>query len=632
MKNRMNKEKQKRTAQSDHKLSLSVIALTGIGLLFAVLFFVFLFFFDKISFLAGFSLAFAVGFCCLLRQRNHYRRGTDLLHQQSDELLEARAEAEQAKNDALSANAAKTRFLAHMSHEIRTPINSIIGMDEMILRECHESNIREYAADIRQASQSLLYIINDILDITRIESQKIELIPVEYKLGELIQGLMEMLSLRASSKNLELKTNIADNLPSVLYGDEVRIRQILTNLMTNAIKYTHEGCVTLIVNGRIKGDVLHLHFAVKDTGIGIRPEDIHKLGNSFERIEESRNRNIEGSGLGLTITKQLLNLMGSRLHIDSEYGKGSIFSFELDQTIVNTAPMKLERAEITAVERNVPFIAPNAKILIVDDNAMNRRVIRGLLKKTKIRIEEADSGKKCLELVANSHYDLIFLDHMMPEMDGVEAFQIMQHWDSFPCRDTPKIMLTANALAEAEKEYLAMGFDGFLAKPVVLRDLEAMIQKLLPDELVTVPGKQDSFSDSTDLDKDPLRIENLTKVNGLFWDVASRYFDNAEDLIHAMTDFRDSIDGYCQMFEMIRLFAQTGENASAYTDRIRSIQSSAASIGAMPLAGVCDSVALALHGGHCENVLAMLPPALESLQELKHNLSFVIDDYRSRMD
>lgn len=630
------KEEAKNTPlQKEHETNHSVPVRIGIGIFFGVLFLFLAYFLNFSALQIGFlllveisSVLYSIYF--IGQQNRRYKRETRLLEQQSRQLRAAREEAEQAKNDAISANAAKTRFLANMSHEIRTPINSVIGMDEMIIRECHESHIREYATNIRQASQSLLFIINDILDITRIESQKMELVLVEYKLGELIQGLMEMLSLRAASKQLELKTNIANGLPSVLYGDEVRIRQILTNLITNAIKYTHEGSVTLIVNGRQENDTLHLHFAVKDTGIGIKPEDIRKLGSAFERIEESRNRNIEGSGLGLSITTQLLQLMGSKLKVDSEYGKGSIFSFDLNQSIVSAAPMKLEKAELSDSDANISFIAPNAKILVVDDNAMNRRVFTGLLKKTKIQIEEADSGSKCLELVQNSHYDLIFLDHMMPEMNGVEAFQFMQEWDDYPCKNTPKIMLTANALAEAEKEYIELGFDGFLAKPIIIRELESLIQNLLPDELVIVPNASFDAIDQPDFDKDPDWIDNLPVVDGVFWEVAKRYFTSAALLVHTISDFYDSIDGYCQMIEMIRLFAQAGEDASSYAERIDAIQSTAASIGAMPLAGICDSMSRALKAKQNDHVLVMIPTVLDRMHNLKEQLAIVMDDYKKR--
>lgn len=560
------------------------------------------------------------------RQGIRYRREARLLEEQAKQLKAAREEAEQAKQEAINANRAKTRFLANMSHEIRTPINSIIGLDEMIIRECHEANIRDYASNIRQASQSLLFIINDILDITRIESQKMELVPVAYKLGELIQGLMEILSLRAVSKNLSLKTNIESGLPSVLYGDELRIRQILTNLITNAIKYTHKGSVTLIVNGKTDGDILHLHFAVKDTGIGIKPEDIEKLGLTFERVDVSKNRNIEGSGLGLSITKQLLELMGSQLNVDSEYGKGSVFSFDIEQKIIQSAPMKLEKAKVEDMDEPTPFIAPNAKILIVDDNAMNRRVFTGLLKKTKIHVDEADSGKECLELVSHSHYDLIFLDHMMPEMSGVETFQIMQGWDDYPCKNTPKIMFTANALSEAEKEYKDLGFDGFLPKPIVIRDLEMLIQNLLSDELIIVPESTSAAGDA-DFENNLDYIDKLPPVDGVFWPVTKEYFSSEALLMRTIKDFHASIDHYNQMLEIIQLFAQTKEDASSYSEQVTDLQNIASSIGAMPLAGICKSLIDALENQRDEQSLALVPIAQERLNKLKYDLEAVIDNY-----
>jgi signal transduction histidine kinase/CheY-like chemotaxis protein len=565
----------------------------------------------------------------LYHQKEHknYRKKAHLLEEQSRELRAAREEAERAKNDAIRANTAKTTFLANMSHEIRTPINSIIGLDEMIIRECHEGHIREYATSIRQASQSLLYLVNDILDITRIESQKMELVPVEYHLGEMLCGLMEMLSLRASSKNLELKTNISSHLPSVLYGDEVRLRQILTNLITNAIKYTQEGSVTLIINGIQEENSVRLHFAVKDTGIGIKTEDINKLGLAFERIDMTHNRNIEGSGLGLSITKQLLHLMGSRLNVTSEYGKGSVFSFDLTQKVIDAAPMKLSKPSVK--KDSSAFIAPNAKILVVDDNAMNRRVFTGLLKKTKIQITEAESGKQCLELVKNSHYDIIFLDHMMPEMSGVEVFMEMQKWKEYPCKDTPKIMLTANALVESKKEYERLGFDGFLAKPIIIKDLENMIQNFLPDELVVVPdaSAEQSISDNTNSE----RIDNLPVIHGVFWDAAKRHFTSAGLLINTISDFQQSIDKHCELIEQICQSAQAEEDISIYSDRIDQIHNTAGSIGAMPLAGICNSFLHALNTRQYKQVLAMAPSILEQLHEMKEQLAVVIEYYKKQL-
>lgn len=556
-------------------------------------------------------------------QNRKLRREAQALEDQSGLLKKAQQEAELAKDDAIRANRAKTRFLAHMSHEIRTPINSIIGMDEMILRESREGTVREYAGSIRQASQSLLYIINDILDITRIESDKMELIPVEYNLGNLIQGVMEMLSLKAASKHLVLKTDAASNLPATLYGDEVRIRQILTNLISNAIKFTHEGSVTLIVNGQQENGIVHLHFAVKDTGIGIKEEDIEKLGLAFERIEASRNRNIEGSGLGINICMSLLGKMGSKLEVDSEYGKGSVFSFNLEQKIINAAPMRLEKDPVESTDRSpLLFIAPNAKILVVDDNAMNRRVFTGLLRKTRIHIDEADSGRKCLEMVRRSHYDLIFLDHMMPELNGVDTFKEMQSWDDYPCKNTPKIMLTANAMKHARSQYLDLGFDGFIAKPIIIRELEELIQKLLPDELVVVPSAADI--QTVDMDEACKTIEDLPAVDNIFWGAAKTHFTSVDLLLDAVSDYCNAIHANCQMLEMIALFASTNNDASSYIANVSNLKSDSEAIGAMPLAGICSSLIQALDARQTQNVLTLAPLARNALEALREPLEHIL--------
>lgn len=604
------------------KKNKSIILRVSIGIALASLFLLG-------SFLLGLSpteiLYLLIGEVCaacyclffFAHQNKKLRREAQIMEDQSKLLKKAQQEAELAKDDAIRANRAKTRFLAHMSHEIRTPINSIIGMDEMILRESRESTVREYAGNIRQASQSLLYIINDILDITRIESDKMELTPVEYNLGNLIQGVMEMLSLKAASKHLTLKTDAAVNLPAILYGDEVRIRQILTNLLSNAIKFTPEGSVTLIVNGQKDHDILHLHFAVKDTGIGIKEEDIEKLGLAFERIEASRNRNIEGSGLGINICMSLLGKMGSKLEVDSEYGKGSIFSFNLDQKIINAAPMRLQKAPVEPADHSpLPFIAPNAKILVVDDNTMNRRVFIGLLRKTRIHIEEADSGRKCLEMVRRSHYDLIFLDHMMPELNGVDTFREMQTWEDYPCKNTPKIMLTANAMKQAKSQYLDLGFDGFIAKPIIIGELETLIQKLLPDELVIIPSETDRQAE--DLEEDSFDISRLPVIDGIFWDTAQSHFTTIDLLRQAVSDYSSSIHANCQMLEMIQLFASTNDDASSYIGNVSNLRSDSEAIGATPLAGMCSSLVKALDARQTQTVLTLAPlvkNALEALQE-----------------
>jgi len=401
-----------------------------------------------------------------------------------DEMLKIRwnADLEREKEAAVSANLAKTEFLANMSHEIRTPVNAVIGMTEMILRESTEDTIVSYASDVKHASTTLLTIINDILDTTKIEAGKLELVPANYELGVILRNLYNMSSLRAKEKGLELNFNVNPTLPCSYYGDDKRIQQILINLLTNAIKYTNHGSVSLTVNGTVKEDTAILRFCVQDTGIGIREENLEKLYGKFERLDIDKNRNIEGIGLGMYIVKQLLLLMDSEIQIQSEYGKGSSFSFELCQKITDTAPLGDFHQKIPIISENKlsSFRAPNARILVVDDNPINIKIIKNLLKNTGIQISEATNGKECLKQMWQETFDLVFLDHMMPEMDGIETFHILKKEKL--CENTPIIMFTANALLSQQKHYQAEGFDGFLSKPVLTEQLDEILRKYLSEE------------------------------------------------------------------------------------------------------------------------------------------------------
>ncbi|MDE7478864.1 MAG: response regulator [Lachnospiraceae bacterium] len=395
---------------------------------------------------------------------------------------------EKQKAIAEQASRAKSDFLARMSHEIRTPINSVLGMDEMILRESDASNIKKYAMNIKIYANALLGIINDILDTSKIESGKMEILPVEYEFDSLLNDVVNMISARAKDKDLHFNVNVDETLPNKMYGDDVRIRQVLLNLLTNAVKYTHEGSVSFTVSGRRTDDGIFICYEVKDTGIGIKEEDMPKLSESFERIEECRNRNIEGTGLGMNIVVNLLRLMGSELKVDSVYGKGTTFYFELPQRIVSDDPIGnfCDRAEKLGEEYQYTglFKAPDAKILVVDDNDINRMVFTCMLSNTEMQVTEAESGMETLRLVAKEHFDLIFLDHMMPELDGVETLQQMKTMENNLCKDTPVIILTANAVIGAKEQYLAEGFDDYLSKPIEPEKLEQMIRDRLPKEYV----------------------------------------------------------------------------------------------------------------------------------------------------
>ncbi|MBR6223939.1 MAG: response regulator [Lachnospiraceae bacterium] len=383
-----------------------------------------------------------------------------------------------------SANEAKSNFLANMSHEIRTPINAVLGMNEMILRESTDENIKNYAYDIHIAGQTLLSIINDILDMTKIESGKMEVIPVEYEVVDLVNDVVNMVSVKMNETNLTFTADIDRSIPTRLVGDDVRIRQVLYNLLTNAIKYTKEGSVTLTIKCEREANRAKLFFSVKDTGIGISKEDIGKLFEVFVRIDEKKNRNIEGTGLGLNIVALLLKLMDSELKVESEYGKGSDFYFTLYQPIVDPKPIGNyeERTGERTVEydHSISYRIPDSKLMVVDDNSMNRKVFVKLLKGLSCSIDQFESGMECLKHINDKKYDIIFMDHMMPEMDGVETFKKIRSMEDSINRNTPVIILTANAVAGAREKYMEEGFDNFLSKPIDPDRLEKMALEYVP--------------------------------------------------------------------------------------------------------------------------------------------------------
>ncbi|MCI5934690.1 MAG: response regulator [Lachnospiraceae bacterium] len=394
-------------------------------------------------------------------------------------------------NEATMAAEAKSSFLANMSHEIRTPINAVLGMNEMILRESEEENILGYAHNIQSASTTLLSLINDILDISKIESGKMEVVPEKYELGALLYDLILVIQPRLEKKNLLLILDIDKDIPNQLYGDEVRIRQIITNILTNAVKYTETGSVTFHVH-MTRRDKAHivLHVAVEDTGIGIK-EGKDVLVQSFQRGGDLKAHHIEGTGLGLSITQQLLHLMDSELEMESVYGEGSTFSFHLVQTVLDDTPMgdinELYQKRIKSEKKyQVSFEAPMAEILVVDDNSMNRSVVKALLKQTKVGIDMAENGKQAVEMCDTKAYDLVLMDHLMPVMDGVEAFRAIRSNELGPNYHTPIVILTANAVAGMKQTFLDEGFDGFLSKPIQGELLEVTLMKYLPKELVTI--------------------------------------------------------------------------------------------------------------------------------------------------
>ncbi len=420
-----------------------------------------------------FGLFLGVGLVLLL--------GATALQSVSDALRD-----KEQKNEADEANRAKSSFLANMSHEIRTPINAILGMDEMILRESSERDVISYAEDIESAGKTLLSLINDILDFSKVEEGKMEILPAQYDLSSLINDLVNMIRGRADNKGLLLEVNVDETMPHLLFGDEIRIRQCVLNLLTNAVKYTERGSVTLEVGyEKLNESRISLRFSVIDTGIGLKREDMDKLFSPFSRIEESRNRSIEGTGLGISITKSLLGLMNSKLEVESVYGEGSTFSFALEQPVVRWSPIGkftgrfvTENSARTAYRES--FRAPDAHVLVVDDMPVNLTVIRGLLKKTQISVDTATSGAEAIARAARRQYDVAFIDHMMPGMDGIETLHEMKKLPR--SEKTVFIALTANAISGSREQYLEAGFTDYLPKPVDSKKLEEMLMAHLPAE------------------------------------------------------------------------------------------------------------------------------------------------------
>lgn len=410
-----------------------------------------------------------------------------LITEQNHRLLDALRKEKRSQQEAEAANMAKSSFLANMSHEIRTPINAILGMNEMILREEKDPAIRGYAGNIQASGNSLLSIVSDVLDISKIESGKLEIIPVDYEVNSLISDCCNMAAGRAKAKELELLVECADNVPMKLCGDETHIRQIIMNLLTNAVKYTEKGTVKLIVSGRFTDGGFVLKVDVSDTGIGIAEENLPQLFTQFQRFDLQRNRNIEGTGLSLSIVKRLCDLMSGTITARSVLGSGSTFTVELPQKVVDSTPcggVNLNYSAGAEHEYHHSFEAPEAKILAVDDLPVNLLVIANLLKETRIKIDTAGSGRECLDKCSQQKYDLILMDHMMPEMDGVQTFEKLHGDKSSPNFETPVIMLTANALAGMREQYMDVGFADYVSKPVRGAKLEEAIRRNLPESLI----------------------------------------------------------------------------------------------------------------------------------------------------
>ncbi len=422
---------------------------------------------------------------------------------------EENALTQRQKKEIEELNRAENNFFSSMSHEIRTPINTIIGLNEIILREDISDEVAENARNIQGASKMLLSLINDILDISKIKSGKMEIVNVSYETGALFSEIVNMIWIKTKEKGLEFKLHVDSSIPSMLCGDEVRIKQILINLLNNAVKYTSEGSVTLSVRCERQGvNRVRVWYSVEDTGMGVKKENIPYIFNAFRRVDAEKNRYIEGTGLGLSIVQQLVELMGGEISVNSVYTKGSTFIVSLEQDIIDEKALgTFTLASRARAHDGEPyrqsFEAPDAHILVVDDNDMNLMVVTKLLAETKIQIDTASSGAECLRLTQNHHYDCILMDHMMPEMDGIECLHALRVQPTGLCQDVPVIALTANAGSDNQLLYRKEGFSGYLAKPVSGALLEAAVLSILPKGLVRL----NEAAGQADIEKDILIFE-----------------------------------------------------------------------------------------------------------------------------
>ncbi len=492
-----------------------------------------------------------------------------------------------AETRAMTASEAKSSFLANMSHEIRTPINAVLGMNEMILRECQDPAILNYSHNIESAGRSLLSLINDILDISKIESGKMEVVNTDYELSSVLNDALNMINIKAMEKDLQLEVNVDPKLPENLNGDESRLRQIIVNLLSNAVKYTKEGMVSLDVCGHVINSVVTLRISVSDTGIGIKPADQKKLFAKFQRLDLIENKTVQGTGLGLAITYNIIKLMDGNITVQSTYGEGSTFTVTLPQVVRSNDPIGNFRTKYHQTLESHPayqktFIAPEARILIVDDTPMNITVIQGLLKQTQVTIVPCYSGFDSLEMVRKEHYDIILLDYRMPKMDGIQTLQRMKEVPYNKNDDTPIICLTANAVAGAREKYLSAGFHDYLSKPVQPDKLEKMMLKYLPPEKVqlieteaSTIARQSAVPDTPPQKEVPLPTW-LSSVPEIDVNQGIANTGSTEDYLKALHIFAESIKDNIEQVE--RFYNR--DNWDDYTIRVHAIKSSARIIGA----------------------------------------------------
>lgn len=550
--------------------------------------------------------------------------------EQTKELEQKNVELEKAIKTAEKANAARDIFLANMSHELRTPINTIMGLNELIIRESQDEAIKEYALDIRQAGSILLTLVSDILDFTKLEAGQMELMEGIYDISSLLNDLINGISMQLRKKKLDLKLDIASDIPHKLSGDEIRIRQILSNLLSNAVKYTSKGGITLHLGWqKLSEDEIEIDLEVHDTGRGIKEKDLPKLFGVFQQMDSTVRGTNERTGLGLAITNRLVEMMGGKLEVQSKYGKGSVFSFKIVQKVVDSTPLgdfekQYNESLNSTVNYTQKFIAPMGRILIVDDNAMNLAVAQGLLKQTRLQVDVASGGGECLELLKRKTYHLICLDHMMPVMDGVETLHAIRALEGNPSAEVPIIALTANAVAGAREFYLNEGFQDYLTKPIDADKFESMLIQYLPDNVVYLTQGQrmdrdferQDAEEELDITESQLYVIGFNIRNGL------KYMGGDKALYgKVLRDFHLILQ---EKEEALRDFLKKGD-MPGYAIIVHSLKGNARNLGADGLADEAFELEKMSKAGRLEDVEVRSPILFNMMKTMRSGLKAYLD-------